>query len=178
METWRSISEFPEAYEVSDFGRIRSITRCLPNGHKYPGKILSTKVQRNGYLTVHLSYRNKPYTRLVHRLVASTFIENPNGFLQVNHINENKKDNRVENLEWCSGSRNCKYGHRNDAMINQRKKAVNQYTIDGALIKTFPILNAAARETGVNAAHICDVCKGRRSSAGGFKWEYVGSSKQ
>ena len=173
MEKWRTISEFPGAYEVSDSGRVRSIARCLPNGHEYPGKILATKAQRNGYLVAHLSYKNQSYTRLVHRLVAIAFKENPNGFPQVNHINEDKKDNRVENLEWCTRSRNCKYGHRNDAMINQRKKAVNQYTIDGAFVKTFPILNVAARETGVNAAHICDVCKGKRASAGGFKWSYA-----
>lgn len=137
-----------------------------------PGRILVQRISNNGRPKVHLSNCSFKRWYSVHRLVAFAFCEGYFYGAQVNHIDEDPKNNRADNLEWCTASYNCKYGHRNDTMINQRKRAVNQYTTDGALINVFPILNDAARETGISAAHICDVCRGKRKTAGGYKWEY------
>lgn len=172
MEIWKTIPAFSGSYEASSLGRVRSIDRHSKNGHFYPGKILSQRKQYNGYKTVHLSYMGKASTQLVHRLVASAFLGSLSG-MQINHKNEDKTDNRISNIELCSPSHNCKYGHRNDKMINRRKKSVGQYDENGVLLNVYPILNEAARRTEVNAAHICDVCKGKRNRAGGYIWKYV-----
>lgn len=75
--------------------------------------------------------------------------------------------------EWCSESYNCRYGKRNLSMIEKKRKPVLQLSVDGDLINRFEVLNDASRITGINAAHICDVCKGKRKSAGGYVWKYA-----
>jgi len=173
MEQWKAIQGYEGRYEVSNLGRVRSLDLVLSNGHFYRGQIISPRKNNGGYMLVNLSRSNKVRTFSLHRLVANAFIANVSNCKQVNHINEDKTDNRAVNLEWCSASYNTRYGHRNDTMINQRKKAVCQFTMDGNLVNNFPILSLAARETGINAAHICDVCKGKRKSAGGYVWKYA-----
>lgn len=163
MEQWKSVAEFNGIYEVSNMGRVRRTS---------PQRIIAQKKQGNGYMSVHLSIHGKTFFRLVHRLVALAFVENRNNHPQINHINEDKTDNRAENIEWCSGSYNCKYGHRNDAMIESRRRPVVQMDLHGNIINTFAILNEAGRKTGISPAHICDVCNGKRNTAGGYIWKY------
>lgn len=173
MEQWKPIPGYEGRYEVSDLGRVRSLDHVLPNGHFYKGQIIAPRKNNGGYMLVNLSRSNNIRTFSLHKLVALVFVDNPNQLSQVNHINEDKTDNRADNLEWCTASYNTSYGHRNDTMINHRKKAVCQLTMSGEVVEIFPILNEAARRTGVNAAHICDVCKGKRNRAGGYIWKYV-----
>ena len=163
IEQWKAISETGGLYEVSTMGRVRRTSTQ---------KILSQKMQGNGYLSVHLSINGKLVTRNVHRLVALAFVENPGNHTQVNHINEDKTDNRVENIEWCSPSYNCKYGHRNEKMVESRRRPVVQMDLHGNIITVFQVLNEAGRKTGISPAHICDVCNGKRNTAGGYVWKY------
>ena len=101
METiWRDVPDYEGCYEVSNSGVIRN---------KKTGKVLKPSIKRNGYLSVDLGYKGLK-TISVHRIVARAFIENANGYPCVNHKNENKLDNRVENLEWCSIKYNAWYG--------------------------------------------------------------------
>ena len=177
MEQWKSIPGYEGRYEVSNYGRVRSLVHQTPTKggsmRTSPGRLLRLCQSSNGRLKVHLSSPDSRKWYNVHRLVAIAFCKGWFEGAVVNHIDEDPLNNRADNLEWCTQSYNCKYGHRNDTMISQRKKAVNQFTMDGNLIATFQILNIAARETGINAAHICDVCKGKRKSAGGYVWKYA-----
>ena len=124
MEIWKDIEGYEGLYQVSNKGRIKSLNRIDSRGHKVNEKILSSKPNNKGYLRVHL-YKNgkrKPFS--VHRLVAIAFIPNPNNLLEVNHKDENKENNTVDNLEWCDRKYNANYGGRNEraSVSNKGKK--------------------------------------------------------
>lgn len=124
MEIWKPVPDFEGCYEVSSEGRVRSLDKLivLNNGGEYIkyGRILKQASDKYGYRTVILrdSGRSKMYK--VHRLVALTFIENPDGFPQINHRDENKANNKVDNLEWCTLEYNCKYGTRLERLSKSR----------------------------------------------------------
>lgn len=110
---WRPVSGYESQYEVSSDGRVRSIDReeLLNNGwnrHR-KGRVLKQMPKKTGYMCVNLYKHSHMRTFLVHRIVASAFIANPDGKPEVNHINGNKHDNRVENLEWVSESENIRH---------------------------------------------------------------------
>ena len=175
MENWKAIAGYEGYYEVSNLGNVRSIPHevCTKGGVKRmsPGRNLIQKKARNGYMRVHLSKEGEARYHAVHRLVATAFVFNPDNLKQVNHKDENKANNQAENLEWCTRSYNCKYGHRNDTMIERRRHEVQ--SIIGNVIQTYYSIQSASRITGVNAAHICQCCKGERDTAGGMKWRYA-----
>ena len=113
MEEWRSIPGYEGLYEVSNLGRVRSLDRYVKysngNIHLHKGKVLSLGKNTDGYLKVHLKCNTKCKTITVHRLVALTFIPNPDNLPCVNHKDEDKTNNRVENLEWCTQQYNLNY---------------------------------------------------------------------
>ena len=124
-EIWKDIEGYEGLYQVSNFGRIKSLPRYHKTKSSYCSKerILKTIHNDRGYEMVGLSKNWKKKKIFVHRLVAETFIENPNNYKQVNHINEMEKDNNtVENLEWCNCKYNCNYGTRNERI--RRSKSV------------------------------------------------------
>lgn len=124
-ETWKPVVGFEDRYEVSDLGRIRSLPHetliCRKKGKPYylkkPGKYVVPQPRQHGYMAIWL-YGNggnngragKQYS--VHRIVADAFVPNPNGYKEVNHINEDKTDNRACNLEWCTHKENSNHGTR------------------------------------------------------------------
>lgn len=177
MEKWKSIAGYEGLYEVSDLGRVRSLAHPARSKkgslRTSPGRIMSAKEVEGQRPKVHLSKDGRVEWHSIHRLVARAFCPGYFEGAEVNHKDENPLNNRADNLEWCTRSYNCSYGHRNDKMKEQRRKAIRQLTLKGEIVATFPMLNEAARTTKVNAAHICDACKGRRSQAGGYKWEYI-----
>ena len=116
-EIWRPIEGYEGLYEVSNTGLIRSLDRFVGNRNRIKGKILSIKIEKNGYCSVALSKYGKMKRYLVHRLVAQEFIPNTEGLPQVNHKDEDKTNNRVENLEWCDNYYNLMYGTGNDRRI-------------------------------------------------------------
>ena len=112
IEEWRPIEGYEGLYEVSNTGRVRSLDMYV-KGKSYrlhKGKVLSPGKNKNGYLKVNLHYNGKRETITVHRLVAQAFIENPDNLPQVNHKDEDKTNNNVDNLEWCDVKYNLSYG--------------------------------------------------------------------
>ena len=117
IEEWRPVVGYEGLYEVSSYGRVRSFDRYVKysNGqiHLHKGRILSPGKDTIGYLFVILSCNGKRKIINVHRLVAEAFISNINNLPEVNHKDEDKTNNRVENLEWCDHKYNMNYGTRN-----------------------------------------------------------------
>lgn len=113
-EIWRPVVGYEGLYEVSSYGRVRSLDRYVNNNSFWKGRILKLSDDGRGYLRAHLCLNNKIKNFLVHRLVAQAFIPNPDNFPQVNHIDEDKSNNCVDNLEWCSIEYNNNYGSRMD----------------------------------------------------------------
>lgn len=116
-ETWKDIEGF-EGYQISNLGRVKS----LNYRHTRKERILQQKLSRNGYCHVSLCKNGKRCMFVVHRLVAMAYIPNPNGKPQVNHIDECKTNNCVENLEWCTAKENTNYGTRNERRLKTLKE--------------------------------------------------------
>lgn len=172
------IKDFPDYY-ATDSGDVYS------RNYERTGRIkkLVPVKSKNGYLRVCLHKDKKQFNRSVHRLIAETFIPNPENKQQVNHKNGIKFDNRVENLEWCSGSENVKHAFRVLNRIHPRPNK-NKFGKDnplskgcvqiknGRVIAEFDGLSEAERVTGICHAGISACCRGKISNSGGYQWEY------
>ena len=129
-----------------------------------------------GYYRVELRKKGKRFYLLVHRLVAENFIPNFDNKLQVNHINGNRFDNRVENLEWCTQSYNIKHAYESGLMKPKYGKdngwhtEVLQYDLDGNFIKEWESISEAKKRLGIN--NITYACNGKYKHAGGYIWKY------
>ena len=173
-EIWKIIEEYPD-YMVSNMGRVKSLERNVVKGngglYKIEEKILKSIKKRDGYLQINLSKEGKQKTCLIHRLVASTFLDNPNNFFEVNHIDEDKTNNRVDNLEWCSREYNCNYGTRNKRI----SIPILQFSLDGKLIRKWNSTREVEKELNIAHSQITACCKKRKNykSAGGFIWRYA-----
>lgn len=189
-EIWKDIPGYAGRYQASTLGRIRStdknvIKRSGVSGF-YKGKILKSFMSTGGYLYITIAEEpGKFRPRRLHRVIAETFIPNPLNLPQINHINEDKTDNRAENLEWCTGSYNSNYGHRAEkfALSMQNKpslsKEVNQYDLKGNYLNSFPSAAEAARFLNLNdktaACRIGQCCRHlfkTGNSAYGYLWEF------
>ena len=178
MEEWRAVVGYEGFYEVSSMGNVRSIDREIidNNGHvkRYKGRETKKSVLRSGYVRVHLIKDGIDKTKHVHRLVAEAFLENADELREVNHINELKHDNRVDNLEWCTPSYNQNYGtintRRKDAyMRNGRSRAVMLF--DSKCIRIFRNAKEAAEITNTSINEIRNSCYSSISSHG--KWVFL-----
>ena len=154
-EQWRSIKEF-DNYLVSNKGRIMNAKT---------GKILRPADDGGGYPMVNLCKEGKPKLKKVHRLVGEAFIENPNNLETINHIDEDKHNNNVENLEWLSRGDNIRYS---------QAKPVEQYDLEsGRLICTYSSLSDCCRMTGFDISLISKACRGQYKKAYGYIWKYA-----
>lgn len=131
-------------------------------------------------MIVNISVNNKCKTYKVHRLVAAAFLENPQNLPQVNHKDENKMNNVVSNLEWCSSKYNNNYGTRIKRIVETRdnsesrhRMVVEQYTLEGEFINRFTSMCEASAKTGVHQGSISNVLKKKRKHAGGFIWKHA-----
>lgn len=175
-EIWKDIQGYEDLYQISNLGCVKS----LGNDKNRKEKILKPKKEKSGYLRVELHKNGGKKQMYIHRLVALHFILNDDLFkTQINHKDENKENNNVNNLEWCNAYYNSNYGTRNErsgkSRLNHPKwsKKVNQYSIDdGALIKTWESTMQIERETGFAQQNISKCCNGKRKTANGFIWKY------
>ena len=177
-EIWKDIEGYEGRYQVSNLGRVRSlslgkIAKFRPEHH---GRVLKPYLTRYGYYSVDLYYdTGKKRHHLVHRLVAQAFIPNPDNLPQINHKNEVKTDNRVQNLEWCTPVYNLTYNDRPKRVAITQGKEVEQIDSSGNVVATYPSAYEAERQTGIHATNINACCIGKQGHprAGGYRWRYA-----
>ena len=160
VETFVEIEGF-EKYEVSNLGRVRNIKS---------GRILKPYLNHNGYLMHCLYGYDKRKNLLLHRIIATAFIDNPEKKPQINHIDENKLNNDLSNLEWCTERENAIHGTRTKRVAEKLSQKVIQLDLNDNILNVFKSMRQAERETGIDATSISACCNGKRKSAGRFKW--------
>lgn len=167
-EIWKDIVGYEGLYQVSNFGRIKSLYN-----YRGKGNILIPRLKR-GYLTIGLRKNKIRKWKTIHRLIAQTFIPNPHNYPVVNHKNENKLDNRIENLEWCTIAYNNCYGTRLKNVKRKVSKPVIQYNLKGKYLKEFESISDAARAVKTSAGNIVSCCKRnpKYNKVKGFIWRY------
>lgn len=179
-EIWRDIKDYEGLYQVSNTGKIKSLDRKVWNYIK-KGKIIKTHIVVDyEYVVLYKNKTQKNYR--VHRLVANAFILNPNNYKEVNHIDGNKLNNNVSNLEWCSRSQNLKHAYKNNLRKplnkglfynkNYNSKSVIQYDKNKKIIKKWDCIKRASDELKINEGDIVSCCKNKLKTAGGYIWEY------
>lgn len=182
-EEWRDVVGYEGYYQVSNLGRVRSLdmnVRHWRGGLSFKkGRILKqTTNNTGGYKRVRLTKHGRYKDYSVHRLVADAFIPNPNNYRCVNHKDEVKTNNNVENLEWCTYKYNSNYGtlpkRISEKHINRPEysKPVLQFTKQGEFIKEYPSAHEVQRQIGIHNYSISACCRGIYKTAGGFIWKY------
>lgn len=180
VEVWKDIRNYENLYQTSNLGRARSLDRWVkgPNGsvRLCKGKILKPKTTKDGYLRVGLRKNGKKKMFLVHRLVVEAFLPNPNNLPCVNHKDENKQNNSVNNLEWCSYSYNINFGTRNERMAKKNtngklSKTVLQYDLEGNFIREWQSTKECGRN-GYNQGAVAACCRGELKKHKDSIWRY------
>lgn len=196
-EEWRDIEEYEGLYQVSNKGRVKSLSRYTRHGRFIKEQLLSLSLG-DRYLIVSLSLDNIRKTYSVHRLVAKAFLSNPNNLPMINHKDEDPTNNLVENLEWCTCLYNNNYGTRNKRLSNTLKghsvsnsvkskiskseigkicmyqwRPVVQISKEGEFLGVFPTITMAAKILRIGRTSIRQCCIGSKDFAGGFKWRYA-----
>lgn len=167
-EEWKPVVGYDGLYQVSNMGRVKS----LSNEFSRKEKILRQGKNKYGYLVVNLCKEGKRKNFTVHRLVGNAFLENPSNLLMINHKDEDKTNNCVDNLEWCTNSYNQKYGNCPKKIAEKLSKQVYQYTKDYELVAIWQSTAEAGRN-GFNFGHIAACCNGNRKSHRGYIWSYT-----
>lgn len=184
-EVWKPVKLHKGLYEVSTFGRVRSVERnvklsrigTIVNRHLNPC-LLKPNIMKIGYVSVQLSKNGKAKLHLVHRLVAEAFIPNPHEYKYVNHKDEDKTNNNVSNLEWCSQEHNSNWG---TALIKSMSKNRNRKDLSikvamidkvGKVIRKFESMNDASRIMHIHSAIVSAICSGKRKAPdkNGYYW--------
>ena len=155
----KDVKNYEGLYAVTSCGKVWSYKRKkFLNGSTY-----------KGYTRVCLTKDGVEKYYFIHRLVAETYIPNPTGLPEVNHLDEIKSHNYVNNLEWCDKTYNINYGTRNERAAKSNSKAVICLELD----KVFDSATEAGKQLNINRANISSCCGGKRQTAGGYHWEYV-----
>lgn len=163
MEIWKDIPDYEGLYQVSNLGNVKNKKTC---------KLKAQMTNKYGYLRVCLWKDGNYKNFTTHQLVAKTFLENKNNYSQINHKDENKLNNKVENLEWCTQKYNNSYGNRLNKIREKKEKPIAQFDLNNNLINVFNSAKTASLETGTLRSKICLCCKGKRNKTNGFRWKY------
>ena len=176
--------DYSELYQVSNFGRVRSLDRVDSRGHKLKGKIIRCKPRENGYVYVGL-HKNGEKQQLftMHRLVATMFIPNPENLPIVNHKDEDKYNNNVDNLEWCTQEYNNTYGtcrKRAGEKISEKMKGdKNPMSRKVICLETKQVFNTVKdAEDWLGKKGIGNCCRGITKTAGGHHWQFLDDYKR
>lgn len=169
-EIWKDIPNYEGLYQVSNLGRVKSF-RKSSKFHCQDEFILKPSVANNGYVQVTLYKDTKRHKFLVHRLVAEAFLSNPNNYPQVNHKDENRTNNIVTNLEWCSAEYNNAYGTAKVRSIDTKSTPIEQLTFDGKVIAIYRSTKIAANLLNINPGTLKSaISKGTQCN--GYFWRF------
>lgn len=175
-EIWRDVVGYEDTHQVSNLGRVRVKERVINTStgkRKYKSKLLNIQTSVGGYKFVILIVNNNRKTAYIHRLIAEAFIPNPDNLPCVNHKDEDKSNNIVDNLEWCTVAYNNTYGTRLEKVSKTSSKAIIQYSLDDKFIRIWDSAHEVARVLGYNQGNICNCCNNKLKTAHKFKWRYV-----
>lgn len=174
-EIWKDILGYEGLYQVSNFGRVKSLERLI----KYTEnkivlrkcRIIKTNTNKCGYVYVVLHKDGIKKMKTIHRLVAEAFLDNPDNLPQVNHKDENKLNNSVENLEWCDAKYNVNYGTALTRRTIKKSKIVYQYDLKGNFIREWSSTMECGRN-GYNQGSVSACCRGKRKYHKDCIWKY------
>lgn len=172
-EIWKDINGYEGLYQISNFGRVKSLVFKNNKITKHREKIISQNITCDNRCLVHLYKNCKRKVFLVHRLVCGAFLENKQNLPQVNHKDGNPKNNCVENLEWCNASYNCRHAYINELNNLKKYNAQNMKKIIRNDGKIYNNAYEAGIDIGVNVCSIRDVLKNRSKTCKGFKFRYA-----
>jgi len=180
QEEWKDVPGYEGLYQASTHGRIRSLDKLVNaaggrHGKQIKrlrrGRIMALKPVNKTYLKLDLyDSGGKVKTWTVHRLIAITFIPNPNSLPLINHKDENPFNNCINNLEWCTAKYNTNYGQAQQRKVLRINKPVIQYDKNNNTINEFISQAEASRQTGIGNRCINECCTGKRKTAGGYIW--------
>lgn len=181
-EIWKDIPNYEGYYQASNLGRVKALNRVV---QMFESKfmflkehIMKQRKTDKGYMVVRLSKDGKQKNIFVHVAVLESFSKRPEGLSQINHKDENKANNMLCNLEYCTPAYNQNYGmcgyNKSKSTINDKRKSkqVIQFTKDGTFIKEFPSLHEVERTLGFQHGHVRDACNGKLHTAYGYKWKW------
>ena len=179
-EIWKDVKGYEGKYKVSNLGRVKSLKRTVAHGgsktRTFPETLLKTNKVAFDYLQVSLYKEGKRKCRYVHNLVMEAFVGEKKKGYEVNHKDEDKNNNTLENLEYLTAKENNNYGTRIRRMSEKNTNGKKSKKIKGTHLTTgeeviFPSISEAKRQGYGN--HISDVCRGVRSKCNGYKWEFI-----
>lgn len=162
-EIWKDIEGYEDVYQVSNLGRVKRVTT---------GRVLKGISSGCGYVQVDLSKHGTTSKKLIHRLVAQAFILNTENKLEVNHIDEDKTNNRVDNLEWATRQENNNHGTHNEKVSKSKSIPIIAINIKSGESKEFYGASECARQLGLNPSHVSEVITGKRKQTKGFTFKY------
>lgn len=181
-EIWKDIKGYEHRYQISNYGRVKSLRY---RGHNKVA-IMKPEETKHGYLQIMLGVPNKRKRYKIHRLVADHFLNNPENKPQVNHLDENKLNNHVDNLSWCTSKENINHGTRTDRAknsmknsskfkkavenraISKRNKILGIHMVTGHIVRYDSGVEAEGK--GFTRSHIYACIKGKRNHHLGYKW--------
>lgn len=173
-EIWKDIEGFEGIYQVSNYGRVKSLRRLLWNGkvwHMSKEKIMKPSIDCNGYPLVGLRNKDGMKYMRVHRLVALAFIPNPNNYRVVNHIDADRANNYVDNLEWCTHKHNTEWANKLGSFDHSKRKV--RVIETGIIYKSIHDCAKSMSEFNVDFRHVSDCINGKLKSHKGFHFEAV-----
>ena len=170
-EEWKSIKDYEGLYEISSYGRVKSLSYKYKNG-KVREEIIRVPSVTHGYEFLKLNKNGKSKNYKIHRLVAEAFIPNPENKPEVDHIDTNKRNNMVENLRWVTRQENCDNPRTFRTHMIAVTKPILQYDLDGNFLNYYPSIAEASRRTGIIVCIIQNCLAGRTQTAKGFIWKY------
>ena len=187
QESWKDIPNFEGRYQVSNLGRVKSLSRIVNTGRNGYRKIkehILVPRNFNNYQKISIRIHPKRYWFDIHRLVADAFIPNPSNLPEVNHKDSNPCNNKVDNLEWCNQSYNIKYAYKygnakptkgcfKKGNIPHNRKKINQYSKNGEFISSYISIKEASDYTHIKRTAINNCLNSRCKTSGGFIWRYA-----